>query len=485
MNAREHLRLAVVGLALTIVASVLVAQAAPNTVSPSLVYDGVVQNPITANDLKPAECAALNLTNIVSGSGTFTGTGANDLVLGSASADTIDGLSGDDCILGGDQDDELSGGGGGGVGLVRDEFNNPSYSGNDGTQSWSNSWQETGESDGAILGDVQVEPSFPDTTYTVSADQDSYLEEDSPDGNRGGEVELPVQLKVAEELRSVFRFDLSSIPGGSTVTSATAYFWVKTPSSFPVDLHRTTDTWTEGGVTWNNTAADYDSSKDAVFTPSTGGFVAVDIAGLAQEWVDGTSPNYGLMLIGTTVNESSKFSSREEAGKEPYLEVVTGPFPGSEALRIQNAGKGAWREADLSGAGSAILSFDYRREGLDDAADYVAVEVSNDGGAMWTELDRFTGPATDGAMIAVSYDISSYAGANTAIRFISSASLGLDDKVYFDNVQIDASGGGSPDGNDVLLGGPGNDTLSGGTDTDACTGGPGSDIYDPSCEVQN
>ncbi len=39
---------------------------------------------------------------------------------------------------------------------VRDEFNAVSYSGNDGSQSWSNDWQEIGESDGASSGQVLV-----------------------------------------------------------------------------------------------------------------------------------------------------------------------------------------------------------------------------------------------------------------------------------------------------------------------------------------
>lgn len=39
---------------------------------------------------------------------------------------------------------------------VRDEFNSVSYSGNNGTQNWSNSWQEAGEADGPSSGFLQV-----------------------------------------------------------------------------------------------------------------------------------------------------------------------------------------------------------------------------------------------------------------------------------------------------------------------------------------
>jgi len=65
--------------------------------------------PVTAEDIKPHGCDSLYLTNIVSGSGTFAGTAANDLIIGSSGADTIDGLGGDDCILSGDGDDIIDG----------------------------------------------------------------------------------------------------------------------------------------------------------------------------------------------------------------------------------------------------------------------------------------------------------------------------------------------------------------------------------------
>ncbi|MHC4338490.1 MAG: hypothetical protein ACYSTG_11190, partial [Planctomycetota bacterium] len=41
---------------------------------------------------------------------------------------------------------------------VRDEFNAISYTGNDGTQNWTNDWQELGESDGPDSGFLQVVP---------------------------------------------------------------------------------------------------------------------------------------------------------------------------------------------------------------------------------------------------------------------------------------------------------------------------------------
>ncbi len=67
---------------------------------------------ISANDLKPADCAALNLTVVLSCPPNCTGTGANELILGDSARNTIYGGAGDDCILGGGGRDTIYGDGG-------------------------------------------------------------------------------------------------------------------------------------------------------------------------------------------------------------------------------------------------------------------------------------------------------------------------------------------------------------------------------------
>lgn len=112
-------------------------------------------------------------------------------------------------------------------------------------------------------------------------------------------------------------------------------------------------------------------------------------------------------------------------------------------LRVQDngggLGEGVMRTANLSGYTLATLSFDYRRQSLDNSNDWVAVQVSKDGGP-WVELGRFAGPGSDSVYQSASYDISAHMGAYTSIRFISSPTLGTNDIVWFDNVKIAVSG---------------------------------------------
>ncbi len=104
----------------------------------------------------------------------------------------------------------------------------------------------------------------------------------------------------------------------------------------------------------------------------------------------------------------------------------------------QNGGEGVEREADLSGATTATLSYEYRRDGLDNSNDYTAVSVSSNGAAgPWTELTRHQGGGSDSSYVSISHNISSFISANTAIRFQTSSNMGNNDTVWFDNIQIE------------------------------------------------
>jgi uncharacterized repeat protein (TIGR01451 family) len=127
------------------------------------------------------------------------------------------------------------------------------------------------------------------------------------------------------------------------------------------------------------------------------------------------------------------------------VEVVT---DGAESYVLEIAGDrnanpppAAERQVDISGYTNAVLSFTYRRNGLDSANEYVAIEVSSNGGGSWTELDRFAGAATDGSYISWSNDITSYIANNTAIRFVAAQNSQFRswDRVYFDDVEIEYS----------------------------------------------
>lgn len=101
-------RLALAGLVAGAALISTVALTAANTVPASRAGSAV--QAITPNMLKPPACAAITVTSLRVGAGSFNGTGAAELVLGSAGPDTINARGGADCVLGGGGNDSLTGG---------------------------------------------------------------------------------------------------------------------------------------------------------------------------------------------------------------------------------------------------------------------------------------------------------------------------------------------------------------------------------------
>jgi len=167
---------------------------------------------------------------------------------------------------------------------------------------------------------------------------------------------------------------------------------------------------------------------------------------LAYEIWKGFNPDHDvLMPIYFDEFESSDYCNQEFTSWDTCwteLGENDGPLAGdikitNQELRVRNNNRGLWRGANLAGVEAAWLSFNWRREDLDNSSDYVSFDISPDGGLTWYSLDRFKGDGSDYGMHRGSYyDIAPYATANTRIRLLSSGSLGDDNKVYFDNVNI-------------------------------------------------
>jgi len=64
----------------------------------------------TIAQLTPPECAGLNLTNLVVGTGDVQGTSAGDLVLAGAGSSEANGGQGHDCVIGGAGTQRIRGG---------------------------------------------------------------------------------------------------------------------------------------------------------------------------------------------------------------------------------------------------------------------------------------------------------------------------------------------------------------------------------------
>jgi len=123
---------------------------------------------------------------------------------------------------------------------------------------------------------------------------------------------------------------------------------------------------------------------------------------------------------------------------------------GSTSLRIQDNDVAIARIANLSGYSGAILRFDYRRNNLNGATDYVRVRVCTDaaqtGGVIdgtWEDVTDIGGIANDTSYQTYTVDLATIlANPNSstfALQFTTNgvgSGLGLNEYIYFDNVQI-------------------------------------------------
>jgi len=131
---------------------------------------------------------------------------------------------------------------------------------------------------------------------------DTYISNALPTQNFGGAP----NLMVSNNLRSLVRFDLSALPIGATVTSAKLYVSLGTSGSALVfGAYKVTATWAEGTATWSNTGG---GSFDALplatasFSPAPAKWVSWSLPpALIQEWRDGVTPNYGVLLKPTVL----------------------------------------------------------------------------------------------------------------------------------------------------------------------------------------
>ncbi|MCJ7700298.1 MAG: S8 family serine peptidase [Anaerolineales bacterium] len=120
------------------------------------------------------------------------------------------------------------------------------------------------------------------------------------------------------------------------------------------------------------------------------------------------------------------------------IQVISHDADGGQAMQLSGNGLSITRSVDLSNISYAKFYFGVQRLGFE-AKDYLAVEISGDGGITWAELGRLQGlPQTSLAAESAGFAIGSeYASSNTTIRFITVFEDGdQDDILILDNIRI-------------------------------------------------
>ncbi|MGB5725661.1 MAG: LamG-like jellyroll fold domain-containing protein [Thiogranum sp.] len=177
------------------------------------------------------------------------------------------------------------------------------------------------------------------TAYSLSADQDAWFRSDNPTVNNGTTADMHLRMESGQLEYALYRFDLSSLPAGSQINSASAWLYVTNSGpgggafpEGPLTVHRVTADWTETGATWETMNTNYDSTVIATVPaqPQDEVWVQINLTAQVQAWLNGGDPNFGIMLRPNGEGTHGKLVSREGASsQQPRLDVIVGSGPAS------------------------------------------------------------------------------------------------------------------------------------------------------------
>ncbi len=167
------------------------------------------------------------------------------------------------------------------------------------------------------------------TDASFNSIADTWADEQKPTLNKGTTTTMNVRSwQSGKSQRSFVEFDVSSIPAGSTVNTATLTLCaVSVPGSTRTyDLHRVTASWVETTLTWNNQPGVAGSVTDSATTPGSPACMTWDVAADVQLWIDGTA-NEGWRAKDSVEGQGTKyiteFATRENGtpADRPILDV--------------------------------------------------------------------------------------------------------------------------------------------------------------------
>ncbi len=110
LSKRARVALLFGGLALAILPTI--ALSATNTIEVPTTTADVQYLVVTPDSMKPDHCNSITVDKVMSGSGTYSGTSDNELILAQTPNDIVDGAGGNDCIVIGEGSGIVDGGGG-------------------------------------------------------------------------------------------------------------------------------------------------------------------------------------------------------------------------------------------------------------------------------------------------------------------------------------------------------------------------------------
>jgi len=214
-------------------------------------------------------------------------------------------------------------------------------------------------SSSAVLGTVETWGDNTFNTHNTNRTTDSWFYEDNPIWNGGNSNHLKVGNFLSKPAKALIEFTPAQDTTGFAVIEALLFFYVQgLPATHNISAYRVLQDWEELQSTWNiystgnnwntagassaddlagddGTADIHLTAIDTVLVDTDDKWYSLDITSLVQEWINGTSKEYGVLLdsdnhIGNI--NTAEIRSREHVdGFRPYLQIVHVPTSSSSS----------------------------------------------------------------------------------------------------------------------------------------------------------
>jgi len=235
---------------------------------------------------------------------------------------------------------------------------------------WCGDWMNWDNRGGAS---VFVEPAGGCSQQFYPTD-DTEIVMRGPDTNYGSSTEMRVENlyghpshPVYWEIDALTKFDLSSIPAGTNITSAILHlyyynWWDNNPAGRALTCYRITGNWNEETVTWNTRPGHAGQvTSSAIVPPAPGVWMAWNVTGDVQAFVNNPGINFGWEIMDEVPWNKfnipwTRFRTKEYGSSIPYLAVE---FTCGNQPPVANAGgpytaecQGTRTSVPLDGRGS-------------------------------------------------------------------------------------------------------------------------------------
>ncbi len=166
------------------------------------------------------------------------------------------------------------------------------------------------------------------TVVNITSSGDTWIDETKPTTSHGGDIHMFVGSNASSGAlgNSLIIFNLSSIPNGSTINSATLYLYELSGGNVGhiQSLYNITSSWNESTVIWDTKPTHQEPSFTYANGIASVGWYSWGVKDTVQAWVNGNLANNGFLLNETSGNPNYLMYCTRECGttiEDPYISI--------------------------------------------------------------------------------------------------------------------------------------------------------------------